>query len=404
MKRIIRAGVRSPAPDSHTWRTALKGMAATSILACLTLCLTPVPALLAEEEKKEEKKWEEKSWSERVKMAIRLQFWAASKETDLGGGEIEWVDDFLIRRARIVFWADVSDKTQITFQAGQDAIGTKISTEQDFAIKDFFVNHTVNQGLIITVGFFKVPFLRSKLESGFNQLLVTRPDLTAFIPAEQGARDLGGMLWGNRGGFQYRAALLDGSDQDAPQSSLRGAARVKYNWFTHESTFGDSGTYLGEKRLLQIAADVDFQNDRADPADPVFPNLLRDYHAWAAEMFYEEPFRGKWALTVEGAYFEREDDYINPGVVTHTIEGYYGQFGFLLPGNVGPGRLQLTVRYEEYDRERGSILEIQKNVSYGLNFYGRAHSGKIQFQYTNRDEEPIEIDNDEFVLSVIATF
>ncbi|MCZ6779010.1 MAG: porin, partial [Acidobacteria bacterium] len=216
--------------------------------------------------------------------------------------------------------------------------------------------------------------------------------------------DLGGMLWGNRGGFQYRAALLDGSDQDAPQSSLRGATRVSYNWFTHETKFGDSGTYLGEERLLQIAADVDFQNDRTDPDDLMFPTLLRDYHAWAAEMFYEEPFRGKWHHTVEGAYLEREDDNINPGTDTRTIEGYYGQIGFLLPGNVGPGRLQLTVRYEEYDRERGSSLEIQKNVSYGLNFYGRAHNGKIQFQYTNRDEEPIEIDNDEVVLSVIATF
>ena len=405
MKRIIRADVRSTAPNSHSWRTALKGMAATSILACLTLCLTAVPALLAEEEKKEEKKWEEKNWSERIEFAIRLQFWAASKETDLGGGENEWVDDFLIRRARIVFWADVSDKTRITFQAGQDAIGTKISTEQDFAVKDFFLNYKPYEGLIVTVGLFKIPFFRSKLESGFNQLLVTRTDLANFIPAKEGARDVGGMLWGNRGGFQYRAALFDGSDQDSPVSSLRGTSRVTYNWFTHEPSFGDSGTYLGKERVLQIGAQADFQNDRFAPNDlPAFAGLLRDYHSWAVETFYEEPFSGTWALTFEGAYFEREDDYVDPSVATRTIEGYYGQIGFLLPGKVRPGRLQLAARYEEYDVERAGPVGTIENRVYGINYYGNGHKGKIQFQYSDRSEKPIEIDNDEFLLSVIATF
>ncbi|MEE8536986.1 MAG: porin, partial [Acidobacteriota bacterium] len=174
--------------------------------------------------------------------------------------------------------------------------------------------------------------------------------------------------------------------------------------FTREPSFGDSGTYLGEKRVLQIAAQGDFQADRADPADLLFPELLRDYHAWAAEMFYEEPFGGTWAFTFEGAWFEREDDYLDPGVDTRTIEGYYSQIGFLLPGKVGPGRLQLAARYEEYDEERGSTVRTQKNQSIGLNFYGKKHKGKLQFLYTDREEEPVDMDNNEFLLSVVAIF
>ncbi len=189
---------------------------------------------------------------------LRFMFWGVSQE--------ESVEDFLVRRARLIFKARPAEAVLLTFQFGHDNAGSEISREDEgLRIKDAYLNYKAADGFQVAVGQFKVPFMRHSLESGFNQLLVDRADLAGIRPAEEGARDLGVMLWGNRGGFQYRAAAFDGSDQEegAEDSGFRGTVRVSYNWFEHESRLGYTGTTLGDKRILQIGAQIDRRPGRA---------------------------------------------------------------------------------------------------------------------------------------------
>jgi hypothetical protein len=44
----------------------------------------------------------------------------------------------------------------------------------------------------------------------------------------------------------------------------------------------------------------------------------------------------------------------DPATADRDLSGYYAQAGFVLPGKVGVGRLQLAGRYEAIDPERGS--------------------------------------------------
>ena len=347
----------------------------------------------------------------KLELEARLMFWGVSAGRDdvpSGPVQSEDVNDLFVRRARFLLRAKASPRLEIYLQLGQDSAGSKVlKPDAGFRIKDFYLNYRRAEGLQVLVGQFKVPFLRQNLESGFNQLLVDRAALASLRPALEGQRDEGGMIWGNHGGFQYRVAVFDGSDQDATntRSTFRAATRLSYNWFNPEPGAGYAGTTIGEKRILQVGLQGDAQNHRMDPKDDAsFTTLNRGYRAWAADLYLDQPFGGGWALTLEGAWLDRQDDYDSPGVSTRSIKGSYAQGGLLLPGHVGQGRLQLVARYEDLETERGAVESGAINRGVGINYFGKGHDRKIQFDYIRRRESPVDLDNDEYRLSVVAVF
>jgi len=347
----------------------------------------------------------------KIELETRFMFWGVSAGPDdvaSGPVQTEDINDFFVRRARFLVRAKASPKLEIYLQLGQDNNGSKIlKPDAGFRIKDFYLNYKRAEVLQILVGQFKVPFLRQNLESAFSQLLVDRATLPSLRPAIEGQRDVGGMIWGNHRGFQYRVAVFDGSDQDTTntRSTFRTSSRLSYNWFTPEPGVSYTGTTIGEKRILQLGLQGDAQNHRTDPKDDAgFTTLNRNYRAWAADIYFDRPFGGSWALTLEGAWLDRRDDYDSPGVSTRSISGTYAQGGLLFPGHVGPGRLQLVARYEDLDAERGVVKSGNLNRGVGINYFGKGHDRKIQFDYTKRRESPVDLDNDEYRLSVTAVF
>jgi phosphate-selective porin O/P len=351
----------------------------------------------------------------KLEFESRFMFWAVSAgQDDLPSGapaptpQTESIQDFLVRRIRLLFRAKASPSLQLYLQLGFDNLGSKILRDDaGLRIKDAYLTYRKFDALQVTVGQFKVPFFRAALETGFNQLLVDRVPLPGSRPAVEGTRDLGGMIWGNQGGFQYRAALFDGSDQEdtSSASTPRGAARVSYNWFTPEPDLGYSGTSIGEKRIAQIAIQADRQNNRVDGKDDAgFTTAPRDYRSWGPEFFLDVPFGGTWAATGEAAWIARSDDYIDPTLSDRAIRGYYAQAGLLLPGSIGDARMQVVGRFESYDIDRGTARTTDRNRSLGWNCYFKGHERKIQIDYTQKHERPVDLDNDELRLSVVAVF
>lgn len=350
----------------------------------------------------------------RLDFEARFMFWAVETgPDDLPSGtsspaQEENIQDFFLRRGRLLLRGQASSGLELYVQVGQDYAGSKVyKDDSGLRIKDFYLNYRKADAVQVMVGQFKVPFLRHNLQSGFNQLLVDRAAVAGLRPALEGSRDLGGMLWGNHGGFQYRAAVFDGSDQEDndARSSLRGAARVSYNWFTPETGVAYTGTTVGQKRILQIGAQIDTQAHRTDSKDgAAFTTLSRHYRARAGELFYDQPFGKNWALTLEAAWAGRRDAYDDAGVSTRRVRGYYAQAGLLFPFRVGPGRLQVVSRYEALDEDRGGVGSGNLNRAVGLTYFGKGHDRKIQLDYTQRRETPADLDNDELRLSVVAVF
>ena len=362
-----------------------------------------------------ETKAPEAAEKKKVEFELRFMFWAVSAgPEDLPTGtpaptaQTETIQDFFLRRGRLILKAQASPRLDIYAQFGQDNAGSKILRDDaGFRIKDLYLNYKRADPFQVVVGQFKVPFLRQNLQSDFELLLVDRAFASSLRPAIEGTRDQGGMVWGNKGGFQYRAAVFDGADQEDnnPTSSLRGSARVSWNWFTPEKGLSYTSTALGEKRILQVGLQGDAQNHRPDSKDDTgFTTESRSYRAWAADLFYDQPFAGTWVVTFEGAWIERRDDYDTPGVDTRSISGYFAEAGLLLPWKIGPGRLQVSGRYEDLDTDRGPATSSISLRSAGITYYAAGHARKIQLDYTQRHERPIELDNDEVRLSVIASF
>jgi hypothetical protein len=156
--------------------------------------------------------------------------------------------------------------------------------------------------------------------------------------------------------------------------------------------------------VLHLAAQVDLQSSRLDPRDDAaFATRLRDYRTWAVEAFFEQPLARAAAFTVDAAWFDRDDDYLEPGVATRETQGYYVQPAFLLPGTLGPGRLQFAARHESWETTRGASSADTNRTTVGANYYLGGHDRKIQADYTWKDEDP-EIRNNEFRLSLVVVF
>jgi hypothetical protein len=351
----------------------------------------------------------------RLEMEFRLMAWGVQAGPELipsGAGappdQEGEIYDFFVRRARILVRATISSSLELYFQAGEDNVGSKIlKDDSGFRFKDAMLNFRHSDGLQLAVGQFKVPFLRQNLESGFNQLLVDRSITTAIRPAVEGQRDDGGMIWGNQGGMQYRVAVFDGSDQEDTNthSSLRGSARVSYNWFTREPAFGFTGTTFGKQKILQIGGQGDWQDGRTDPRDATaFENERRDYRAWAFDYFYEQPYKSGWALVTEGAWIQRRDDYLTAGLDTLSTHAGYVQAGVRFPWECGIGHLQLSGRYELLDTDRGAASTDVRGRTFGLTWFLKGHDRKIQFDHVTLRESPVEMDNDAYRLSFAATF
>ena len=343
---------------------------------------------------------------------FRFMFWGVDAGPDLAPSaapaQEENIQDFFIRRARLVVRASHGEKIEAYIQLGSDNVGSKLLTDDaGIRFKDFYVNYRFAPGFQVVAGQFKVPFLRQNLESGSNQMLIDRAVLNAVRPARESSRDLGVMGWGNFGGFQYRAAALDGSDQedDNARSSLRGALRLAYNWFTPETGLGYTGTTLGQKKILQVGAQADAQNGRTDPRDSAgFEDLPRDYRAVAGDFFYEQPFAGGNAMTFEGAWVNRSDDYEDPATASRDIRGHYLQGGFLFPMGAERGALQVVARYEEVDTDRGAGVTTDTARTLGLNWYLKGHDAKLQIDYTDSKQEPTPVDANLLRLSLAFIF
>ena len=332
----------------------------------------------------------------------RIMVWADAARQP-SGGDTKTTTDFLVRRARVVVQGRITERLSVYVHAGQDNLGAKLLTpDSGITIKDASANYRVHDGFQVTAGQFKVPFLRANLGSGFNQILIDRGTLPTLRPAREGSRDLGVMLWGNRRGVQYRFAVFDGSDQDYAFSGPRITARLAHNWFASEPAAGYTGTYLGSRQVLQVAVQADWQPERLDARDDAaFRSVPRDYGAYALEAFAEQPV-GRWVITADAAWMTRRDDYLLD-VPTRDLSGYYGQVGVLLPEAIGGKRVQLALRHENWDSERGAVTIANSRTTAGATYYISGHGRKLQADYTIKREGP-EVDNDEFRASFVVVF
>jgi len=317
-----------------------------------------------------------------------LQIWMQKVD---GSETVDTYDTFL-RRNRITLMGQYNDYLGFYAQieAGNDSKGGE--DDKSTYYRDAYLTFDWSDAARVIVGRFKNTFSRENLEACLEPLTLDR-SLISYTPFG-GSRDTGVALWGNLAdaALQYRLMMADGrEDEDnVPKDNPRFTARIHYSAFDPEYSYGYRGTYLGSQHVLTIGAAYDHQ------ADAVYANLPgredpKDYSAWTVDLFYEQP-TASGTFTFSSAYFEYSvDEALNGDTVlvdsavpaSAELEAYYVKAGYMLPGKVGPGRLQFFARHDSSDYNRNDNYYDNDLNAAGFNYYFNGQEVKLTVEYAD---------------------
>ncbi len=324
-----------------------------------------------------------------LQIGYALQVWAENRSYTSATNDASLTDTYL-RRNRLTFSGQYNDLIgyYAQIEAASDSRGGNDDREVYF--RDAYLTFDFRDEARVIVGRFKNTFSRENLEACLEPLTLDRSDIS-YTPFG-GTRDTGVALWGNLvdAKFQYRIAVMDGREgAELPQDTPRITARVHWSALDAESDYGYRGTYLGTRKVFTIGAAYDYQS-KAAYANYAALQEPKDYKAWTVDAFAEYPF-SSGTYTLAGAYFNYSlGDAINqapdPALPANTeLEGFYVKAGYLLPGKVGPGRLQFFARHNGAEYQlAGGALDRRVNAA-GFNYYFNGQQLKLTLEHQRAD-------------------
>jgi len=330
--------------------------------------------------------------------SIEIGFWAQGwyQFVEEGAANGENLNDFMVRRAYLSLKGQVTPYVEVFTHIAADRLGQdglddpSLGLGSGVAFRDLWITLKVNEAFKVQLGRMYVPVTRAFGTTSTKALLATDlPFLQGGVRgnvfyASKVGRDDGLVLWGNplNGLAQYRFMVSEGvENQNNPEDSRRFAGRVAVNLIEPEKSWFNQGTYLGEKKILSVGFGYDTQRD-------LTLNGIQgqDNRVWTGDVFLDYPLGGG-AVTLEAAYID-----IKHSTQTHNFsdlaagddaENWYLQAGYLVPGKIGPGRIQPYARYESIAVQSKGATDY---ITAGSNYYLRGHDAKISLDYTFVDQ------------------
>ena len=327
----------------------------------------------------------------KLKIGLKTQAWYQFVEEGADGGTKD-LHDFMFRRFYFSIKGEVMPNLGFFGHIAADRIGqdgldnSGMGLGTGIAVRDAWIYYNFDEAFKMQMGRMYIPFTRCYgTESTFALLTLDLPFTqggtrgSIFYTSKVG-RDDGILFWGNpfNGKLQYRLGISEGvENDDNPDDSLRYTGRVSFNLLEPETSWFNKGTYLGKKKILALGAGCDYQKDLTLNGEKDQSNL-----GWTIDLFFDHPV-GKGAITVEAAYID-EKNVTGDQKYSWLVKGddaqiYYIQGGYLLPGNIGYGRLQPYFRYERLNVEDRPDTTFP---SIGLNYFLKGHNAKLSLDWT----------------------
>ncbi|MFP3939476.1 MAG: porin [Thermoanaerobaculia bacterium] len=338
---------------------------------------------------------EEPQQEPRLEIHLRAQGWYQWVEDGSADGDL---NDFQMRRVYLSLAGQLTPRLGLfahlaTDRLGQDGLDdSSLGLGSGLAIRDAWIVFELNEAVKVQAGRMYVPFTRAfGTESTFTLLALDIPWTqggvrgSPFYPGKVG-RDDGVVLWGNLAGdrLQYRLGVAEGVEGARnPSDELRASGRLALYLLEPETAWFNSGSYLGEKRVLAIGAGFDTQDDLS-----LDGRMGQDYSAWTVDVFLDHPI-GQGAGTVEAAWVESRNT-PNAVAFTNLAPGddhntAYLQAGYLLPQwPDAPGRWQVYGRYERMDVEDRPDTSF---TSAGVSWLLDGHARKLTLDWTRIDQD-----------------
>jgi hypothetical protein len=229
----------------------------------------------------------------------------------------------------------------------------------------------------------------------------------APVGPRQGAfgRNDGATLWGAIAGgtVKYYLGAFD-LTQDKDSSPLY-TSRLNIALINPEPGYYHSSTYYGGKDIFAIGLSGQYKKNGSvkpgtpaveatatSPAVAAVPAQRADYTGYSADVLFEKNLGGSGTLDLEGAFYGYSGDH-------ETIKNsYYGLVSYLLPGELGIGRVQPLLRYQGATPKadgaaKWKIMEAQ--IGYAIKEY----AARLALGYTRTDLGGDKVTN-AFVLGI----
>jgi hypothetical protein len=280
-------------------------------------------------------------------------------------------------------------------------IGATFNTERDsngnIQVLDGYARFQFRDEFNIWVGRMLPPSDRSNLDGPYYLSSYNYPGVVSQYPAKFDGRDDGATVWGKlfNKRLTYAFGAFDGHNRIEGASNQGDnplfAGRIVYNFWDVEDNPGyyESSTYYGSANILTIGLVGQSQKDGVGTI-----GKSGDYTAWNVDGLLEKKAFNGGAVTLEGAYYHYDTGGVldvagnfNGAGATANVGGltqgqaYLVSAGILFPQEVGIGKFQPVVRYQEFD---ASLTHIDtRQVDASVNYIIKGHKARLSLDYAH---------------------
>ena len=190
-------------------------------------------------------------------------------------------------------------------------------------------------------------------------------------------RDNGIVYWGDFKKLKLSAGAFDGQTATG-RPDVIGAFRAQYHFWDKEEGYYLNSTYYGTKKLLTLAAATQVQAGRT---------------ATTVDFLMERKLGAAGVFTLEGEYanYNRLGGYDASYLKS---EGGYGLVAYIMPKEVGPGKIQLLGKVATADFSKGPARNYnQKTSEVNVNYLFKEFNGRFQTFYKKTTFDNARPDN-----------
>lgn len=302
-------------------------------------------------------------------------------------------NDFFLRRFRLKAKGEAFGLAKYYGEIRFDNT-RRFGLDQTVEVESAWVDFSVLPQLYILAGQYDVPFSRNLLTSDSKLLLMDRSLITDEL-SSLGLVDNTIGLWAHGrpfgGLFEYAAGVFDnrvfekiGASGTRESDELMPAGRIAFNLLDPPKApdgFADYwASYLGEGQRLAIGFNSAYLGGARNGVDQF------DILALGADLFFNT---GPFTFEAEYDRYDLDSKRASPD---REGDGWFVQAGYLFHR-----WFELAARYQEADRDvLGSNSNRSRWTSIGSNTYLQEHNLKIQTDYTFKNEQGNDLENDMF--------
>lgn len=323
-----------------------------------------------------------------VGLGLRGSYASAENAAPDGGRS----SDFNLDSVRLYVNASLNDTIAATFNTERDGDG-------DIKLLDGYARLEFSDGFNVWAGRMLPPSDRSNLDGPYYLSSWSYPGLVSQYPAKFAGRDDGVTVWGKvlDKKLTYAVGVFNGHNRIRGASNQGDnpliAGRVAYNFLDVEDNpaYYTSSTYYGSADVFTVAFAVQSQSDAVGSAA-----VRGDYLAWNVDVLFEKKVMDGGAVTLEGAYYDYDTDGVvdvassfagagptdNVGGITQG-HAWLASAGILFPTEVGIGKFQPVLRYQEFTATIPDLKTKQYDAT--LNYIIKGHSARVSGAYSKVD-------------------